>query len=515
MQGAPRLLIQQTVLLFKKPNSYDPMRTSDRTTPRVHPAILSLMLVALLGWAGCDLLDPSNVTNPDTTEDSILDLPAVAGPWLNGLERQTALVYNEIVVPAEISTDNYANTNNFYLNDDALAFISDKDQSIEDLQFALGDLRESAIFGFTTVREQDENTTNDQLAEFHFFKGLAHLLSGMYFKSLPAENNGPPVSSAEQLQLAVSEFDEALGLSTGGDKEVGYHLGKARAYYYLGDKANAVAAADAAIAADGNDDYVRFAKYDGANNLTADDNTAQSALFGRASDDLQPLPRLDFLDPKYTSFRKTGDDEDDIPILKIEEAYLIKAEASVADGNVGAAQQTLTSLLGVVAARPLFTLVDSNERRSETTPGSRPASDGWQIKASPQDEFRTGLTLTRNNPNAEIQVPIISGTSVDAAMISAANSVDAALELVYLMRQEIFMAEGIRAADLGIKWPVHENEALFNGDVTAEDRQPIIPSFLPRNSMDTFSIDFTAQEVVIDVNMNRVLVENKSALPFF
>ena len=491
------------------------MPTTYTSPRRKHPAILSLLIVALLGWAGCDLLDPSNVTNPDTTEGSILDLPAVAGPWRNGLERQTAIVYNEIVVPAEVSTDNYANTNNFYLNDDALAFITDQHSSIEDLQFALADLRESAIFGFTAVRENDENTTNDDLAEFHFFKGLAHLLSGMYFKMLPAEDNGPPVSSEEQYQLAVAEFDEALSLSTGGDKEVSYHLAKARAYYYLDDKANAEAAADAAIAADGNGDYVRYAKYDGANNVADDDNTMQDALFERSTDDLQPLPRLDFLDPKYTDFRKTGDDQDDIAIFKIEEAYLIKAQASLADGNVGAAQQTLISLMDVVEARPLFMLVDASEKRSESRPGSRPASEGWQIKASPQDAFRTGLTLTRNEAETEIPVPTISGTSVDAEMINAANSVDAALELVYLMRQEIFLAEGIRAADLGIKWPVHENEALFNEAVTAEDRQPFIPAFIPRNSMDTFSIDFDTKEVVIDVNMNRVLVENKSMLPFF
>ena len=338
-----------------------------------------LLVIALIAWAGCDLVDPSSVTNPDTTEESILDLPAVAAPWLNGLERQAALVYNELVVPAEVSTDNYANTNNFYLNDDALSFINDAAQSIEDLQFNIADLRESAIFGFTTVRERDENTTPDQLAEFYFFKGLAHLLSGMYFKTLPAENNGPPVGSDTHYQLAVEDFDEALSLSTGGDKEVGYHIARARAYYYLGDKANAVAAADAAIAADGNDDYVRFVKYDGANNTLLDDNTAQSALFDRASDDLQPLPRLDFLDPKYSSFRKTGDDEDDIPMLKIEEAYLIKAQAELADGNLDAAQETMQAVLDVVSARPLFTLIDANEKRSETTPGSRPASDGWQI----------------------------------------------------------------------------------------------------------------------------------------
>lgn len=477
---------------------------------------MALFLAATVLWAGCDLLDPSNVTNTDTTEDAILDLPAVAGPWLNGLERQTALVYNSLVVPAEVSTDNYANTNNYYLNDDNLAFITDQATDIEDLQFTIADLRESAEFGLTTVREQDENTTNDQLAEFHFFKGLAHLLAGMYFRALPAESNEPPVVSEEHLRLATMSFDEALALSTGGDKEISYHLGKARAYYYLDDKANAAAAADAAIAA-GNDSYVRYAKYDGANNVVADDNIAQDALFDRSTDDLQPLPRLDFLDPKYTSFRKTGDDESDIPMFKIEEAYLIKAQAQLSDGALDAAKQTLQDVVAVVDARPMFTLIDANEARSDRFPGTRPASDGWMIRASAQDPYRENLTLTRNNAGAEIEVPDVSGTSVDAAMIDAATTVDEALEILYLLRQEIFIMEGIRMADFGIKWPIHENEAKFNTAISAEDRMPLIPAYLPSpaDQMDAFSIDFDTQEVTIDINMNRFLVQNKNELPFF
>ena len=480
-------------------------------------ATTAVLLVALLAVAGCDLLDPSNVNNTDTTQDAILDLPAVAGPWLNGLERQTALIYNNMVVAAEVSTDNYANTNNFYLNDDNLAFITDKADDIEDLQFTIADLRESAIFGLTTVREQDENTTNDQLAEFHFFKGLAHLMAGMYFKVLPAENNGPPVVAEEQLRMATMSFDEALSLSTGGDKEISYHLGKARAFFYLGDKASALAAADAAIAA-GNDAYVRFVKFDGVNNVAADNNTMQDALFDRATDDLQPLPRLDFLDPKFTSFRKPVDDEEDIPMFKIEEAYLIKAQAQLADGMVESAKESMKAAVAVVADRPTETLIDANEERSNRNPGSRPASEGWMIRASADDPYRGGLTRTRNDPAAEIEIPIISGTSVDEALIDAAVSVDEALETLYLMRQEIFMAEGIRAVDFGIKWPVHENEAKFNTAISAEDRQPFIPSYLPAsaNQMDAFTIDFDTQEVTIELNMNRVLVENKAGiLPFF
>ena len=107
-------------------------------------------------------------------------------------------------------------------------------------------------------------------------------------------------------------------------------------------------------------------------------------------------------------------------------------------------------------------------------------------------------------------VLIVSGTSVDEAMITVAVTVDAALELLYLMRQEIFIAEGIRMADLGIKWPVHENEAKFNPAVTAEDRQPFIPPYLP-SPVSCFEVDEAAKEVTILINFNRVLVANKTS----
>ena len=105
-------------------------------------------------------------------------------------------------------------------------------------------------------------------------------------------------------------------------------------------------------------------------------------------------------------------------------------------------------------------------------------------------------------------------------MVTAASTVEAALELVYLMRQEIFIAEGIRMADLGIKWPVHENEAKFNDAVTTEDRQPFIPDYLhsPISRIDAFELNEATKEVTILINLNRVLVEDRTSgtvVPFF
>ena len=87
-----------------------------------------------------------------------------------------------------------------------------------------------------------------------------------------------------------------------------------------------------------------------------------------------------------------------------------------------------------------------------------PNSSAYRVAASADDPLRSGLVLDRQAPNL-IAIPYISGTSVTAEMIDQPATVDALLEIVYLMRQEIFIAEGRRVADLGIRLPVCETEA--------------------------------------------------------
>ena len=81
-------------------------------------------------------------------------------------------------------------------------------------------------------------------------------------------------------------------------------------------------------------DALRFARYDFTNNL---ENDIQLAMFGRPQNDLQPLPRLDFLDPKFSNTAEPNandDQEADIAYVKGEEAFLILAEAQLADGDL-------------------------------------------------------------------------------------------------------------------------------------------------------------------------------------
>lgn len=482
------------------------MRTLFRRT-----AAVVLVGLGLTTGAGCELLDPSNVTNPNVTEENALRTPALGGPWLNGLERQTVLVLNEALPMAEIASDNYGNFNNFYLTDDNLDFVNDQHPEVEDLQFDLADLRESAQFGLERVRDNDPNLTNDQLAEFYFFEGFAYLVAGMYFKTLPAEDGGPPVTSAENYQRALAAFDEALAVAEDADVIPSYHLAKARAHYYLGNRTEAVAAADAAIAA-GGAEFIRYVNTDpvnlSSNNEDNPDSDIEDAVWERTTTDLQPSPRLDFLDPKFHDFGRSNYDTP-IPMLKIEEAHLIKAEAALAAGDLPGARTIMKALLDVVAARPVETIIDT-DRRTQRAPGSRPNDAAWQVKRTPDAPAESGLVLTRAS-GVEIDIPIVSGTSVTAAEFDAAGTVDEALAVLYLLRQEVFFGEGLRMVDLGIKLPVHENEALLNDAVTAEDREGVIPTFLPRGELDAVTLDFEAQLATLQHDLNAILVQNKAS----
>ena len=93
-------------------------------------------------------------------------------------------------------------------------------------------------------------------------------------------------------------------------------------------------------------------------------------------------------------------------------------------------------------------------------------------------------------------------------MIDRLDNHDSALELTYLMRQEIFFAEGRRPADLGIRLPLCEVEAANAGN-GEKYTEALIPAFVPLNyGLDDFKVDDEAKTVTITYNMNRVIAQN-------
>jgi hypothetical protein len=147
-----------------------------------------------------------------------------------------------------------------------------------------------------------------------------------------------------------------------------------------------------------------------------------------------------------------------------------------------------------------------------------PNTADTKVAFAPGEPLRTGYVLTRTEGN--VAVPTISGTSVTQTDIDAIGSVDDGLYLLYLMRQEIFIGEGRRMEDLGIRMPVAQTEVLSNPNAQsgADYTTAQIPSFIPTGfGMDAFEYDPVAKTVVISHDMNRVLVDNKTSpavLPF-
>ncbi|MFL1895740.1 tetratricopeptide repeat protein [Aquimarina sp. 2-A2] len=450
-----------------------------------------------------DATDFTTVTDPSLTESAVLGTPNSSQIWLSGLERNMSITLNEILILAELGSDNYENTQTFYNQFlDGLEIRID-DPDMRDTQFQIAEVRNSAQYGLTTIGPNDPEYKTTTEAEYHFFEGMSYLFAGMYFSALPQEPLGAPVSSAENLASAITSLDLAIDLNPKPE----YYLAKARANYYLGNKAEARTAAQNALSLD--DDFLRGAQYDQKEGPV---NRFESALYQRATfDDFQPLPTLDFLDPKYSFLDPELDQS--VYYLKAEEAHLILAEANLSDNNALAAQSNMENLLTLVDNREVRSINDSVEDRDDNEPGSRPDSADIVVNG------RTDLVLSRKD--GLIDVPSISGTSLELTDIPSITATDAGLELLYRTRQEIFIAEGLRFVDMGIKLVIFQEEISLNPNISEGDASTVkvVPSFIAAvaDDLDAFTYDKDAKTVETTINVNEILVDNKGSeqvLPF-
>lgn len=465
---------------------------------------ISLILLAIaIAFVGCDLIDGTNVTNPDLTLDNAVASANSAELWLAGVERRTALVMNAFLVTAELSTDNYVNRNTFYNQNVDDGVIRSIDTDIENTNFQFARLRSQASFGINTViPDNDPAAAGTRIeAELYFYLGYAYLLAAENMATLPAEPEGVPQGPAVHFDLAITAFTQANSIAA----DPSYDLALARAHYGAGNQGQAVQFANAAIS-NGPADYVRYIEFDGTALITS--STIQNAVYDRQTfNDLQPLPRLDFLDPKYGDLG--GTEESPIAMLKAEEAHLILAEANLADNNLILARERMKDVIELVNARPTREFNETQEgRRGNEGFAQRPNSSEFVVRADENSPFREGLVLDRTE---NTEVPTISGTSVTEDMVDALLDETEALRTLYLMRQEIFFGEGRRMFDLGVRWPVSNVEALNNPNVTDADTQPVIPNYIPTPyfTMNEFDADFDTFEVTIAIDMNRVIAEQR------
>ncbi|MCA0957600.1 tetratricopeptide repeat protein [Muricauda ruestringensis] len=457
---------------------------------KIITAVLSVMLLG-----AC-------VDNPNVTEDIYLNTPDPTKSWVKGLERQLAITMNSVLINTEMVSDNYFNNYTLYSKVFDIPQIDYTDIDVNDLQQEIGRLREMATYGLETVAVADENVNQENIAYMHFCKGFAFLLGGENFVGLPMESLGAVSDWKTLLNGAIEEFEDAIDMATDANHINAFKMFQARAYYRLGDLTNAKNIAESLTA---DESFLFTIGFDGENGVV---NEMQNATFTSMQNRFAPLPRLDYLDPKYYDQGTAVSDQKPISLAKAEEAFLILMEAYLAENNVASAKATALDLLDVVAARPVAQIDDSRELRNGTNRTDYPLT-AVAVRADADSEFENDLVLDRQA--GFIPVYTVSGTKVTIEDIEAASSVDEMLYLTYLLRQEIFISEGRRMNDLGIRFPVSQTEQLNNPNVDESFTQAVIPSFIPLNSgLDDFTVDETTGNVTVAFDMNKVIVNNKA-----
>lgn len=446
-----------------------------------------------------EVVDFKKVENPNITKEAIIGTDNSSSIWLEGTERAMSSMLNRGIVISDLASDNYTNIGTYYnLSIDQLN-ISVFDKDINSLQLRLAKLREMALIGLNEIGPADKKYSEVIEAEFYFFEGISYLYSGMYFSYLPQSAGSVPVSSEENYRSAIKSFDQAIKKN---DKPE-YQLAKSRANYFLGDKVASVNAAEKALLLD--KDFIRNAKYD-VNTLN---NTMQSAIYNRRQRDFQPLPSLDFLDPKYSTIK--GGELPSIAYLKAEEAYLIIAEVKHSDNSLLGFQNSLSDLLELIEKRGKRYVNEKSESRKNRKK-QRPNKSYISVNG------RKGLILDRIRKTS---VPSISGTSLKENEINSLNINDESLRVLYRTRQEIFIAEGMRLTDMGVKLVLSNPEISQNKNINMGDKgtKAVIPTFIDaiKTELDDFTYDVDAKSVIIKHDVNKILIENKTSplvLPF-
>jgi hypothetical protein len=471
-----------------------------------------LALVAVIVVAGCDALDPTDVENPQTTEENLRSAEQQTSVLLEGLRVQFARALGATVVTTEFASDNFS-INGTGLGGNALDFprsigpnVAVLNTTNEDgMYWNLQELRAEADFLLEEVAPNDENATQADVAEAHYLRGMAFLIQGENFVAVPTEEDETPVPAATLLSNAQDDFSTALdGADPGSDLAVRVNAALARTHRALGNESEAQTFAQAALDA-GGESFLIDQVYD-ADNL---DNPPHDYLVQRSLQEMQPLPRLDFLDPKYT------EEDTPIPVASAEEMRLILAEVALANGSPSTAKAHMRQVVDLAAARDSATFVDGDERLDNEL-NTRPDTSAIQIRFAPGAPLVDGLVLDRPGP---VTVPAVSGTQVTKGQIDGASGTD--LErLLYLLRQEVLLLEGHRLHDLGLRLPMMLREIETNPSISSGDQGTTVsvPDWIPpENELDLYeprvlyddSGTLVETEVTMLHDMNRVLAEER------
>ncbi len=476
------------------------------TMKRTGPVMVATLLLTVL-LAGCDTLDFTEVTNPNTTTDDLARAAEPTRALLPGVRAQMARGVRAVVQTTDMVSDNFeiAFTNvggelsdPYALNPEGPSFNS---TGAIGAYWNLQELRALGDFLIDSIAPQDENSTDQQLAEARFYRGMAFLMQGENFVGVPTGADRDPAPAAELLALALDDFTATTNLVDPAGAPAGLPVAAlaalARTHRALGNAGEARTFAQQALAQD--PDFVWLQGYAASEIENPFPNDTRA---------FQPLPRLDFLDPKYV------ERDSPIPVVKAEEMHLILAEVAMSEGDYATAAEEIRSAILLAETRPRTSFTDQDNRGNPDLT-IRPRDAAILVRADADSPYRAGLVLTRPG---SVTVPAISGTSLDADSVAALAAPEDVRHAFWLARQEMLFLEGRRLHDLGVLMPVMQREidaspAISNGD--AETR-PVIPSYIPEDVMDGFlprspyldernGGELATDQITIEVDMNRIL----------
>ncbi len=475
--------------------------------PWIGKTVMACLFV-LVGLTSCDFLDPTNVENPRTTSEDLADAAEPTASLLPGLRAKFAEAIRSLVVTTENVSDNYS------IHGTGLPKIYDDPSALAPVNLDGGGgvyntaqaLRALADFVIDVIVPEDAKSTADQVAEARYYRGMAYLIMGENFTAAPVEADGLPLPASELLTRAITD----LAAANSGALAVQARAGLARAYRLEGNSSQAESFASSALGADA--DFVIQQEYD-ATSIT---NSPYAFLVSRALQEMQPLPRLDFLDPKYLD-REAG-----IAYAKAEEMHLILAEIDLAAGGMAAGRAHLIDAINMAISRGTTSFTDNDPRANEDL-SIRPRDASIVIRADANSPFIAGLVLDRLAGG--LPIPTVSATSLDPAVVAGLTTIDDVWHAFHLARQEIFFLEGRRMSDLGIRLPMRLREIEANPNISLGDAGTtvFVPAYIPfADEMDLFTpktlydgglLDdeqiLMGTEVTMMVDMNRVLTDNR------
>ena len=483
--------------------------------------LLAFASIAASSLAGCDFLDPTDVENPQTTEEELLADDQPASALLPGVRAQFARALNAVVVTSAFGSDSYSiqgtgvgGTDLDYPRDINSQTSTISSTGALGAYWNLQELRALADYLLDVVVPLDTTVTEALLAETRYYRGMAYLMQGENFVGLPTEEDGEAVPAGQLLERALVDFAQARELGLPGDLDLRAFAALARTHRALGNDAETAQFADSALAF-GGDDFLEVQEYDRELIGSNIGNLMQDYLIDRSIQEAQPLPRLDFLDPKYLT------DESAIPVAKAEEMHLLLAEVALAQGDLATARSRMTEAIELTEAPDRLDLpFDDGDSRFDVQFNVRPNDAAIAIRADAESPFEEDLVLTRPG---RIETPTVSATSVTADEVNAAADRTSLLRLLYRLRQELLFLEGRRLHDLGIRLPMMEREIDTNPNIDAGDfgTTVIVPDYVPpENEIDLYDPlelydeddNLIVTEVTILHDMNRILAAERGTV---